>query len=83
VRRCKKCGRLNPQFAVGTVVRRGSDRLLVYEGSSPKPFTYQASDECMVCRHGGTRGTLSKAPVVGRALKAWLIKVNAREEVTR
>lgn len=80
MRRCTKCGRRNPQFAKGTVTRRGSDRLLAYEGYATRPFTYVATDLCMVCRLGGTRGTLSKVPQAGRTLKAWLVVENARKE---
>lgn len=78
--RCKKCGRLMPQMARGTVTRKPSDRLLVYEGHASKPFTYKPHDQCLVCRTGGTRGTLSKMPVVGAALKAELVRLNARPE---
>ncbi len=81
MRRCKKCGRLNPQLATGTVTRRGSDRLMVYEGFTTKPFKYQAHDECLPCRNPGKTSTLQRQPRAGEALTAWLVQVNAREEV--
>lgn len=76
---CTKCGRLTPQMAEGFAKKRQqSDRLSIYEGVAAKAFTYKADSLCMVCRHGGTRGTLSSAPGAGEALKQWLVKTNER-----
>lgn len=76
--RCTECGRLNPQFAVGSMKpRKQNDRLLPYEGVCVKAFTYERNKRCVACRLG-TRSPLGKAPGKGEALTQWLIKVNAR-----
>lgn len=75
---CMKCGKLNPQFAVGVAASKPAGaRSLVYEGDPKTPFVYTGSDKCMTCRHG-TRSLLGKQPHTGTALKAWLVTVNER-----
>ena len=78
---CFKCGRLDPQRATGRSASRSvGDRLLPYEGYSPKgvPFTYRRNGKCMSCRHARPVRLDKAAPKAAAALTAWLIEVNSR-----
>ena len=80
--RCSKCGALNPQFAAGkSPARNLADRLLIYEGYTPRGmmFTFKRDPMCLSCRTGKkAKVRVENSGLAGEALTQWLIGENER-----